>query len=74
MMSFIGLIFSVLDNPTYSGYIVDAHNYAGTFMVIVSLIFSLIGLQIYSTKKTLIYIKINLKFFCKIKDILSFLF
>ncbi len=62
-MSFIGLIFSVLDNLTYSGYIVNAHNYAGMPMVIVSIIFLLIGLPIYATKKTLIYIKINLKFF-----------
>ena len=63
MMSFIGLIFSVLDNLTYSGYIVNAHNYAGMSMVIVSIIFLLIGLPIYAIKKTLIYIKINLKFF-----------
>jgi hypothetical protein len=62
-MSFIGLIFSVLDNLTYSGYIVNANNYAGIPMVIVSIIFLLIGLPIYATKKTLIYIKINLKFF-----------
>jgi len=51
MMSIIGLIFSVLDNPIYSGYIVNAHNYAGISMVIVSIIILLIGLPIYAIKK-----------------------
>jgi hypothetical protein len=57
MMSFIGLIFSVLDNSIYSVYTVTAHNFAGTSMVIVGIIFLLIGLPFYMIKKTLIYIK-----------------
>jgi hypothetical protein len=57
MMGFIGLIFSVLDDPIYSVYTVAAHNYAGSTMVIVSIILLLIGLPIYAIKKTLIYIK-----------------
>ena len=57
MMGFIGLIFSVLDDPIYSVYTVAAHNFAGTSMVIVSIILLLIGLPIYAIKKTLIYIK-----------------
>jgi len=61
-MSIIGLTFSVLDNPIYSSYIVNAHNYTGMSMVIVSIMFLLIGLPIYAIKKTLIYIKIKFKF------------
>jgi hypothetical protein len=57
MMGFIGLIFSVLDNPIYSVYTIAAHNYAGTSMVIVSIILLIVGLPIYTIKKTLIYIK-----------------
>ena len=57
MMSFIGLIFSVLNDSIYSVYTIAAHNYAGTSMVIVGILLLLIGLPIYAIKKTLIYIK-----------------
>jgi len=57
MMSFIGLIFSVLNESIYSVYTIAAHNYAGTAMVIFGIILLLVGLPIYAIKKTLIYIK-----------------
>jgi hypothetical protein len=43
MMGFIGLIFSVLDNPIFDVYSLPSHNYAGTYMVIVSIILLLVG-------------------------------
>jgi hypothetical protein len=57
MMGFIGLIFSVLDISIFDVYSVPSHNYAGTYMVIVSIILLLIGLPLYTIKKTLSHIK-----------------
>ena len=57
MMGFIGLIFSVLDNPIFDVYSLPSHNYAGTYMVIVSIILLLVGLPLYTIKKTLSYTK-----------------
>jgi hypothetical protein len=57
MMGFIGLIFSVLDTPIFDVYSINSHNYAGTYMVFVSLILLLVGLPLYTIKKTLSYAK-----------------
>lgn len=57
MMGFIGLIFSVLDNPIFHAYSIPGHNYAGANMVIVSIILLIIGLPLYIIKKTLTYTK-----------------
>ena len=57
MMGFTGLIFSVLDEPLYVVYSIAGHNYAGTSMVIVSILLLVVFLPIYTIKKTLIYIK-----------------
>jgi len=56
-MGFMGLIFSVLDEPLYVVYSIAGHNYAGTSMVIVSILLLVVFLPIYTIKKTLIYIK-----------------
>ncbi len=60
MMGFIGLMFSVLDTSIFKVYSVSSHNYAGTSMVIVSLILLLIGLPLYIIKKTLSYVKVKI--------------
>ena len=60
MMGFIGLMFSVLDTSIFNVYSVSSHNYAGTSMVIVSLILLLIGLPLYIIKKTLSYVKVKI--------------
>ena len=59
MMGFIGLIFSVLDTPIFEVYSVISHNYAGTYMVVVSLILLLLGLPFYIIKKTISYAKVK---------------
>ncbi len=57
MMGFIGLIFSLLDTSIFDVYSVISHNYAGTYMVVVSLLLLLVGLPLYTIKKTLSYAK-----------------
>jgi hypothetical protein len=57
MMGFVGLIFSVLDNSIYTVYSVTGHNYAGTAMVVVSIILLIVGLPSYAIKKTVSYAK-----------------
>jgi hypothetical protein len=57
MMGFVGLIFSVLDNSIYTVYSVTGHNYAGTAMVVVSIILLIVGLPSYAIKKTVTYAK-----------------
>lgn len=57
MMGFIGLIFSLLDTPIFEVYSVNSHNYTGTYMVVVSLLLLLVGLPLYTIKKTLSYAK-----------------
>ncbi len=57
MMGFIGLIFSVLDTSIFDVYSISSHNYAGTCMVVVSLVLLIIGLPLYTIKKTLSYAK-----------------
>jgi hypothetical protein len=57
MMGFIGLIFSVLDTSIFDVYSISSHNYAGTCMVVVSLVLLIVGLPLYTIKKTLSYAK-----------------
>ncbi len=57
MMGFMGLIFSVSDSSIFDVYSVSNHNYAGTWMVIVSIILLFIGLPLYTIKRTLSYTK-----------------
>ena len=57
MMGFIGLIFSVLDTSIFDVYSISSHNYAGTCMVVVSLVLLIRGLPLYTIKKTLSYAK-----------------
>ncbi|MGN6347664.1 MAG: DUF1404 family protein [Candidatus Nitrosocosmicus sp.] len=57
MMGFVGLIFSVLDNSIYTVYSITGHNYAGTAMVIVSIILLIVALPSYAIKKTVTYAK-----------------
>ena len=57
MMGFIGLIFSVLDTSIFDVYSISSHNYAGTCMVVVSLVILIVGLPLYTIKKTLSYAK-----------------
>jgi hypothetical protein len=57
MMGFVGLIFSVLDNSIYTVYSIAGHNYAGTAMVVVSIILLIVALPSYAIKKTVSYAK-----------------
>jgi cytochrome c oxidase assembly factor CtaG len=56
MMSFAGLLFSVLDIPVYRVYSVDDHNEAGAYMIISCILLLLVGLPFYLIKKTLSYV------------------
>lgn len=60
MMGFIGLIFSVLDTSIFNVYSVNSHNYAGTYMLVVSIILLLVGLPFYLISKTLSYVKVKI--------------
>ena len=57
MMGFVGLIFSVLDNSIYTVYSIAGHNYAGTAMVVVSIILLIVALPSFAIKKTISYAK-----------------
>jgi hypothetical protein len=57
MMGFVGLVFSVLDNSIYAVYSITGHNYAGTAMVVVSIILLIVGLPSFAIKKTVSYAK-----------------
>jgi hypothetical protein len=57
MMGFVGLIFSILDNSIYTVYSITGHNYAGTAMVIVSIILLVVALPSFAIKKTISYAK-----------------
>lgn len=60
MMGLIGLLFSLTDTAVFNVYSVGSHNYAGSFMVIVSVILLIVGLPLYIIKKTLSYTKIKI--------------
>ena len=54
------IIFSITDTAIFGVYSLSGHNYAGTFMVIFSVILLIIGLPIYIIKKTLSYAKLKI--------------
>jgi cytochrome c oxidase assembly factor CtaG len=57
MMSFAGLLFSVLDKSVYSAYPTLDHNRAGDYMIIVSMLLLIVGLPGFLIKKTLSYVR-----------------
>lgn len=56
MMSSMGIIFVLLNNPIFTVYSVESHNYAGTFMVISGLLILLVFLPIFLIRKTIAYV------------------
>jgi cytochrome c oxidase assembly factor CtaG len=57
MMGFVGLLFSVLDQPVYDVYPVWQHNEAGAYMIITSVLLLLVVLPYYLIRKTILYVK-----------------
>ena len=59
MMGFAGLMLTVTDSRVYLVYSVQSHNNAGTYMIILSIIFALIIFPAYLIHRTLFHIRLR---------------
>ncbi len=57
MMGSMGIIFSLVDYQIFSVYSVSSHNFAGVYMVTISLMLLGLGLPFYIIKKTIKYLR-----------------